>query len=31
LGAIHRSPNSNFCNGRDPEGNHPSIGDRGLP
>jgi predicted enzyme related to lactoylglutathione lyase len=31
LGAIHRSPNSNFCNGRDPEGNHLSIGDRGFP
>ncbi len=31
LGAIHRSPHSNFCNGRDPEGNHLSIGDRGVP
>jgi predicted enzyme related to lactoylglutathione lyase len=30
LGAIHKSPHSNFCNGRDPEGNHLSIGDRGV-
>jgi hypothetical protein len=30
LGAIHRSTNSNYCNGRDPEGNHLSIGDRGI-
>ncbi len=30
LGTIHRSPNSNFCNGRDPEGNHLCIGDRGV-
>ena len=30
-GVIHRSPNSNFCNGRDPEGHHLSIGDRGIP
>jgi len=30
LGAIHRSPHSNFCNGRNPVGNHLSIGDRGI-
>jgi hypothetical protein len=30
LGVIHRSRHSNFCNRRDPEGNHPSSGDRGI-
>lgn len=31
LRAIHRSRHSNFCNRRDPEGNHPCSGDRGIP
>ncbi len=30
LGAIHRTPHSTFCNGKDPEGNLLCIGDRGL-
>ena len=31
LGATSLSLYSNFCTGRDPEGNHLSIGDRGVP
>ena len=31
LGATSLSLDSNFCTGRDPEGNHLSIGDRGVP
>ncbi len=30
FGPIHFTPNSDFCNGKDPEGNHLSIGNRGL-
>jgi predicted enzyme related to lactoylglutathione lyase len=30
LGPIHVTPNSTFCNGKDPEGNLLSIGNRGL-
>ncbi len=30
LGPIHDGPNSRFCNGKDPEGNLISIGNRGL-
>jgi catechol-2,3-dioxygenase len=30
LGPIHVAPNSTFCNGKDPEGNLISIGDRGV-
>jgi predicted enzyme related to lactoylglutathione lyase len=30
LGAIHRTPHSTFCNGKDPEGNLLSIGNRGV-
>ncbi len=30
LGPIHVTPNSSFCNGKDPEGNLLSIGDRGM-
>ncbi|MEO5958752.1 MAG: VOC family protein [Opitutaceae bacterium] len=30
LGKIHVTPNSTFCNGKDPEGNLLSIGNRGF-
>jgi predicted enzyme related to lactoylglutathione lyase len=30
LGPIHVTPNSTFCNGKDPEGNKLSIGNRGM-
>ena len=30
LGSIHEAPNSVFCNGKDPEGNLLSIGNRGV-
>ena len=30
LGVIHTTPDSTFCNGKDPEGNHLSIGNRGV-
>jgi catechol 2,3-dioxygenase-like lactoylglutathione lyase family enzyme len=30
LGPIHTTPNSTFCNGKDPEGNLLSIGNRGV-
>ncbi len=30
LGPIHVTPNSTFCNGKDPEGNLLSIGTRGV-
>ena len=30
LGPIHITPNSTFCNGKDPEGNLISIGNRGV-
>ncbi len=30
LGPIHTSPNSVFCNGKDPEGNLLAIGNRGM-
>ena len=30
LGPIHVSPNSTFCNGKDPEGNLLCIGNRGV-
>ena len=30
LGPIHTTPNSTFCNGKDPEGKLLSIGNRGV-